>query len=124
MKLFITGDAGLVGSGVARAFKQDDRSSGVMVVDNLKRRGTELTQPLLKREGIDFYHGDVPVSEERLSSSVDIALYISDYGRAAATFDWLPHLSVPAIVADISRWIQESVTKRRPIFDQTEKGIV
>jgi len=117
MKLFIIGDAGLVGSGLACAFKQDDRPSRVTVVDNLKRRGTELTLPLLKREGIDFFHGDVPVSEEPLSSSVDIPLYISDYRRAAATFDWLPQHSVPAIVADISRWIQENETKLRPIFD-------
>jgi CDP-paratose 2-epimerase len=59
----------------------------------------------------------VPVSEETLSSSVDIPWYVSDYSRAAAAFDWRPQHSVPDIVADISRWIQENEAKLRPIFN-------
>ena len=59
----------------------------------------------------------VPVNEDPASSSVDIPLYISDYSRAAAIFDWLPQHSVPAIVKDISDWIQENEAQLRPIFN-------
>jgi CDP-paratose 2-epimerase len=59
----------------------------------------------------------VPVSEEPLSSPVDIPLYISDCSRAATTFDWRPQHSVPGIVEDISHWIQENEATLRPIFN-------
>ena len=67
MKILITGGAGFVGSSLARAFRQEDSLSQVTVVDNLKRRGSELNLPLLKHEGVDFYHGDI-----RNASDLDV----------------------------------------------------
>jgi CDP-paratose 2-epimerase len=58
----------------------------------------------------------VPISEEPLSSPVDIPLYISDYSRAATTFEWRPQYSVKTIVVEISRWIRENETDLKIIF--------
>jgi CDP-paratose 2-epimerase len=59
MRILITGGAGFVGAGLARAFKRDNPGASVVAFDNLKRRGSELNLPLLKQHGIDFVHGDI-----------------------------------------------------------------
>lgn len=57
MKILITGGAGFVGSYLAKAFR--DEGAGVTVLDNLKRRGSELNLAEFQRRGIDFKHGDI-----------------------------------------------------------------
>lgn len=59
MKILITGGAGFVGSNLAYAFREQSQSHRVVVVDNLKRRGSELNLPLFKSRGIEFIHGDI-----------------------------------------------------------------
>ncbi len=58
-KILITGGAGFVGSQLAFMFKSDDPKCEVTVLDNLKRRGSELNLPTLKDRGIRFVHGDI-----------------------------------------------------------------
>jgi CDP-paratose 2-epimerase len=58
MSILITGGAGFVGSSLAVYLKESGYGE-VTCVDNLKRRGSELTLPRLKRHGIRFIHGDV-----------------------------------------------------------------
>lgn len=58
MDMLITGGAGFVGSSLAIFFKESGYGK-VTCLDNLKRRGSELVLPRLKRHGIGFIHGDI-----------------------------------------------------------------
>lgn len=58
-KIVITGGAGFVGSNLAILFKQRFPSATVTSLDNLKRRGSELSLSRLKAAGVNFIHGDV-----------------------------------------------------------------
>ncbi len=57
MRILITGGAGFVGSNLARAFAKDGNE--VYVLDNLKRRGSELNIAEFRRCNIHFIHGDI-----------------------------------------------------------------
>jgi CDP-paratose 2-epimerase len=58
MRVLITGGAGFVGSAMARHFRAGAGNS-VVVLDNLRRRGSERNAVELAKLGIDFVHGDV-----------------------------------------------------------------
>jgi len=57
MEILITGGAGFIGSNLAIGLKE--KGFKVKVLDNLKRRGSELNLPRLKERGIQFFHGDI-----------------------------------------------------------------
>lgn len=59
----------------------------------------------------------VPIAEDPQTSTVDIPLYISDYSKAARSFDWQPERSVPTIVTEILNWIRDNETHLRFIFN-------
>ena len=73
--VLITGGAGFVGSNLAVHFKEAYENCRVSVLDNLKRRGSELNLPRLKSNGIEFTHGDVR-NQEDLASVTDFDLLI------------------------------------------------
>ena len=76
MKILITGGCGFVGSNLALALKNDNHE--VIVLDNLKRRGSELNINRLKEHDIHFYHGDIRAKEDFLSlPSVDVVIECS-----------------------------------------------
>ncbi|MEJ1240029.1 NAD-dependent epimerase/dehydratase family protein [Chryseolinea sp. T2] len=58
-KILITGGAGFVGSSLALKLKAAYPEYIVFVLDNLKRRGSELNLPRLKEAGVSFVHGDI-----------------------------------------------------------------
>jgi CDP-paratose 2-epimerase len=64
MKILITGGAGFVGSNVALYLKSHYPHYEVHVMDNLKRRGSELNLSRLKDAGIVFNHGDIRVKSD------------------------------------------------------------
>jgi len=76
MKILITGGAGFVGSSLAFAYKRESQSHTVVVVDNLKRRGSEINLPLFRRYGIEFVHGDIrnPNDLEDLVGEFDLLI--------------------------------------------------
>ena len=64
MKILITGGAGFVGSSLAIALKTNYPDYQVYALDNLKRRGSELNIPRLKKAGVEFVHGDIRNKED------------------------------------------------------------
>ena len=63
-RVLITGGAGFVGSNLAIGLVRAQPGLQVLVLDNLRRRGSELNLPRLSREGIQFVHGDVRNRED------------------------------------------------------------
>lgn len=55
----IPGGAGFVGSSLAIYLRQELPNSQIVCLDNLKRRGSELNLSRLKKNSIDFIHGDI-----------------------------------------------------------------
>lgn len=62
-RILVTGGSGFVGSSLALAVHRGGIAQ-VVVLDNLKRRGSELTLARLTAEGIQFRHGDVRCPED------------------------------------------------------------
>ncbi|MEJ7827182.1 MAG: NAD-dependent epimerase/dehydratase family protein [Segetibacter sp.] len=79
MHILITGGAGFVGSNLALFLKQKYSDYTITVLDNLKRRGSELNLPRLKAAGIIFLHGDIRNAEdfEQIDNDVDYLIEAS-----------------------------------------------
>lgn len=76
-KILITGGAGFVGSNIAIKLKEHYPNVTVIVLDNLKRRGSELNLTRLKQSGIKFVHGDVRNKEDLASLDFDLMIECS-----------------------------------------------
>ncbi len=59
--MLITGGAGFVGSNLAIMFQQANVSNQIIALDNLHRRGSELTLQRLRENGVEFMHGDIRI---------------------------------------------------------------
>ncbi len=68
MKILITGGAGFTGSNIAIKLKQHLESAEITVLDNLYRKGSEMTLPRLEKHGIKFIKGDVRNSDDLASA--------------------------------------------------------
>ena len=64
MKILITGGAGFVGSSLCIKLKEKYPAYSIIAFDNLKRRGSELNLIDLKKNKIDFIHGDIRNKED------------------------------------------------------------
>lgn len=62
--ILITGGAGFVGSSLGLGLAKQYPDWKIKVLDNLKRRGSELNLSRLKQAGIEFFHGDVRNPED------------------------------------------------------------
>ncbi|MEI9934160.1 MAG: NAD-dependent epimerase/dehydratase family protein [Ferruginibacter sp.] len=59
LSILITGGCGFVGSNLAVLLKQNYPAYTVIVIDNLKRRGSELNIQRLAEANVEFIHGDI-----------------------------------------------------------------
>jgi CDP-paratose 2-epimerase len=62
--ILITGGCGFVGTNIALNLKMDYPESRILVLDNLKRRGSELNISRLLDAGVEFFHGDIRNKED------------------------------------------------------------
>jgi len=60
-RIAVTGGAGFVGSNLACMIARERPACSVVALDNLKRRGSELTLSRLAAAGVEFLHGDVRI---------------------------------------------------------------
>jgi CDP-paratose 2-epimerase len=90
--VLITGGAGFVGSNLAVWYKQHHPQARVLALDNLKRRGAELTLPRLREHGVEFIHGDIrnPEDLRAAGASVDLLLECSAEPSVLAGFSEAP----------------------------------
>jgi nucleoside-diphosphate-sugar epimerase len=54
MRLLVTGGAGFVGGNVAVALAETNPDWQITAMDNLRRRGSELNLPRLRKAGVGF----------------------------------------------------------------------
>jgi CDP-paratose 2-epimerase len=90
-RVLVTGGAGFVGSSLALALKRAGVASDVIVVDNLRRRGSELAIPRLRDHEIEFIHGDIRCPEDLDAvGAVDLVLECSAEPCVRAGYDGDP----------------------------------
>lgn len=82
MNVLITGGAGFVGANLA--FWLSSRGHRVTVMDNLVRRGSELNIVPLRRQGVQFVHGDVRNSEDFVALPRDIEVVLETCAQPSA----------------------------------------
>ncbi len=73
--ILITGGAGFVGSNLALKLKENYPKTNINILDNLKRRGSELNLNRILQHGINFIHGDVRNQEDfNFSQPIDLII--------------------------------------------------
>lgn len=76
--ILVTGGAGFIGSSIALYLKSRYKGLGIIALDNLKRRGSELNITRLKDAGVKFLHGDIRCREDlMLGRAVDLIIECS-----------------------------------------------
>jgi len=92
VRILITGGAGFVGSRLALAYRERYPSASIVVLDNLRRRGSEINLPLFKERGIDFRHGDIRMIDDLtdLDGNFDVMLEASAEPSVLAGLDGSP----------------------------------
>lgn len=79
MRILITGGAGFVGGSLARSFLREPGRNSVVLLDNLRRRGSEWNLSGLLAAGAQFIHGDVrnPSDLDALEGTFDVLIEAS-----------------------------------------------
>jgi CDP-paratose 2-epimerase len=85
--VLVTGGAGFVGSNLAIALKCGYEDVRVTVLDNLKRRGSELNLTRLQQQGVRFVHGDIRNPEDLALTGLDLVMECSAEPSVLAAYD-------------------------------------
>jgi CDP-paratose 2-epimerase len=94
----IAGGAGFVGSNLALSFCERHPGVDVVVLDNLRRRGSELNLAVFKERGITFRHGDIRAADDLadLDGSFDVMIDASAEPSVLAGVDGSPAYVIQA----------------------------
>jgi CDP-paratose 2-epimerase len=76
VRILITGGAGFVGSSLAYAFCGNEPGNEITILDNLRRRGSELNLAKFKKLGIRFLHGDIRNASDLADLSGNFDVFI------------------------------------------------
>jgi CDP-paratose 2-epimerase len=89
--VLVTGGAGFIGANVAIGLAHRHTDWDLLALDNLRRRGSELNLPRLKRAGVGFVHGDVRELDDLLQlGKVDAIVECSAEPSVMAGIDGSP----------------------------------
>ena len=113
--LFITGGAGFVGSNLAVAFRQKYPRMRVLVMDNLKRRGSELNLVRLREHGIEFYHGDIRCPEDFPTVEYDAMIECSAEPSVLAGFGGSPLYVINTNLAGTINCLEEARKRKADV---------
>jgi len=85
--ILVTGGAGFIGSNLAVNLKKKYPQAKVIVIDNLKRRGSEMNLGRLADSSISFSHGDIRNPEDLvLQEKIDLLIECSAEPSVLAGF--------------------------------------
>src|SRR5437588_7340948 len=91
MRVLVTGGAGFIGANVAIGLAARHSNWEIAALDNLRRRGSELNIPRLKRSGVRFVHGDIRQLNDLLEAGeCDVLVECSAEPSALAGLDGTP----------------------------------
>ncbi|MDO8650411.1 MAG: NAD-dependent epimerase/dehydratase family protein [Candidatus Berkelbacteria bacterium] len=76
-RVLITGGAGFVGSNLALKLKLGNPGLHITCLDNLKRRGSELSIKRLREVNVEFIHGDIRNKEDLEFGEIDLLIECS-----------------------------------------------
>lgn len=121
--LLVTGGAGFVGSNLAASFKQLWPRADVIVLDNLKRRGSEYNIPRLKDLGVRFVHGDIRNPEDlKFDKKIDLLLECSAEPSVLAGFGGSPEYLINTnLVGTINCLEMARINKADVVFLSTSR---
>ena len=90
-RIVVTGGAGFVGGNLCVGLAARPPDWELIAVDNLRRRGAELTLPRLREAGVAFVHGDVRAPEDlNAIGSFDVLIECSAEPSVMAGVDGAP----------------------------------
>ena len=106
--ILITGGAGFVGSNLALMFKKKYSNTKIFVMDNLKRRGSELNLKRLKERGIEFIHGDIRNQEDFPQNDFELIIECSAEPSVLAGYNSSPMYLINTNLAGTINCLEEA----------------
>lgn len=111
--ILITGGAGFVGSNLAVGLKTHYQGVTVTVVDNLKRRGSELNISRLREHGVTFLHADIRNPEDlALDGPVEVIIECSAEPSVLAGYGTNPLYMIQTNLAGTVNCLEVARRKR------------
>jgi CDP-paratose 2-epimerase len=115
-RVLITGGAGFVGSTIAFDLKNQFPQKEIVVIDNLKRRGSELQIKRLMGQGIEFVHGDIRNQEDLENVDADVLIECSAEPSVMAGMDGSPAYLIQTNLVGTLNCLEWCRVRKAPIL--------
>ena len=114
--VLITGGAGFVGSQLALFLKQRHRSTRVVSMDNLYRRGSELNLPRLQAAGVEFTRGDIRSAADFPEGPFEFLIECSAEPSVLAGYDESPDYLIETNLLGTYRCLEKARAWRSKVL--------